>query len=253
MVIIGAGVPKRSMGHYHAKQFLDGPVAGARLAHVVEPYLLGKGKSSPEAAVFREWAASVRNVTFHPCVNNLPPPTGSRLAFVCGRTGENPELFTQIVPHCSHVYLEKPGAESRERLVEMAAHAAAHNTSVYMGYNKNVSAYVLRALDIHQNRAGGTITFAHNNAYTPDQLDECFERNAEGILLNMAIHELAILRTHFGTSVGHIADVILDRDFSVCETRGAYTDFSRLAFTLRTHSGQSLGIRADRYGCGVCL
>eukprot|EP01048_Picozoa_sp_COSAG05_P000984 COSAG05_NODE_31_length_28416_cov_170.150652_7_plen_83_part_00 len=47
-------------------------------------------------------------------------------------------------------------------------------------------------------RTGGLTTFVHNNDYALEELDECFERNAEGMLKNMAVHELALAVTHYG-------------------------------------------------------
>ena len=52
---------------------------------------------------------------------------------------------------------------------------------------------VLKALEFEKKTAGATTKFVHNNAYKEEELGECFERNAEGMLKNMAIHELALL------------------------------------------------------------
>ena len=32
---------------------------------------------------------------------------------------------------------------------------------------------------------GSVTTYVHNNAYTEEELPECFERNSEGLLKNM--------------------------------------------------------------------
>ena len=42
-----------------------------------------------------------------------------------------------------------------------------------------------QAIEAHRSIEGASITFIHNNAYTPTELGECFERNSEGILKNM--------------------------------------------------------------------
>jgi len=66
-----------------------------------------------------------------------------------------------------------------------------------MGYNKNVTPYVRKALAAAKAAPGSTTTYVHNNAYKTSELAECFERNAEGMLKNMAIHELALLATYW--------------------------------------------------------
>ena len=81
-----------------------------------------------------------------------------------------------------------------------------------MGYNKNVTPYVLKALAAQKANPGSDIEFIHNNAYKTDELGECFERNAEGMLKNMAIHELALLATYFGVTVDNIASVAPDAE-----------------------------------------
>ena len=66
---------------------------------------------------------------------------------------------------------------------------------------------MLKALDFEKKTPGATTKFVHNNAYKEDELGECFERNAEGMLKNMAIHELALLATYWGVTVDTIASV----------------------------------------------
>lgn len=90
------------------------------------------------------------------------------------------------------------------------SYAKTKGVPVYMGYNKNVTPYVLKvlerirngggvagapsdhvcvhtmqALEFQKKTPGASTTFIHNNAYTPPELGECFERNAEGMLKNM--------------------------------------------------------------------
>jgi hypothetical protein len=75
----------------------------------------------------------------------------------------------------------------------MAASAEAAGVPVSMGYNKNVTQYVADARAAEASAGAGAVTkFIHNNAYESEELDECFERNAEGMLKNMAVHELAV-------------------------------------------------------------
>ncbi len=84
------------------------------------------------------------------------------------------------------MYLEKPGAPTVAELEEMRAYAKSKGVPVYMGYNKNVTPYVRLALDAARRVNGPTTTtYVHNNAYKTEELPECFERNAEGMLKNM--------------------------------------------------------------------
>ena len=52
-----------------------------------------------------------------------------------------------LLNRCTHIFLEKPGAPSVGELEEMAAYAADKGVEVYMGYNKNVTPYVLKVRD----------------------------------------------------------------------------------------------------------
>ena len=54
------------------------------------------------------------------------------------------------------------------------------------GFNKNVTAYVTKGREALAKVPGGDFTLVHHNAYKADELGECFERNAEGMLKNMA-------------------------------------------------------------------
>ena len=78
---------------------------------------------------------------------------------------------------------------------------------VSMGYNKNVAGYVAEARAAEAAHPAATTTFIHNNAYAPEELDECFERNSEGMLKNMAVHELCLAVTYYGVTAANIASV----------------------------------------------
>ena len=91
------------------------------------------------------------------------------------------------------------------------------------------------------------------NDYTEESLGECFERNAEGMLKNMAIHELALAATFFGMTADSIADVAVDAGNCDCRTIGAYTDFAKIDFTLTNTAGGKLRIVADRCGGDGCF
>lgn len=82
---------------------------------------------------------------------------------------------------CKAVYLEKPGAPTVAELEAMRAYANEKGVAVYMGYNKNVTPYVRKALAAAKAAPGSITTYVHNNAYKKSELPECFERNAEGM------------------------------------------------------------------------
>ena len=125
-----------------------------------------------------------------------------------------------IAKGCTHIFLEKPGAPSVGELEEMAAYAEDKGVAVYMGYNKNVTKYVTLAREFEAKTPGAVTTFIHNNAYGTDELGECFERNSEGMLKNMAVHELALLVTYYGVTADTIESVVADKEYSNCLTIG---------------------------------
>jgi len=256
VVLVGCGVPKRGMGWYHAKQMLEGDVPSACLTTVVEPYFLGPGAESPPGVAFNAWAKEMEETygtKFCKDVSEIEFK-GPTLALISGRTGDNPRLLKEIIAAgATHIYLEKPGAPSVAELEEMKAYAASKGVPVYMGYNKNVTPYVLKALAAQKANPGSDIEFIHNNAYKTDELGECFERNAEGMLKNMAIHELALLATYFGVTVDNIASVAPDAEYSNCLTLAGpsgkeFTDFAKVGFTVTTKDGKKVTVKADRCG-----
>jgi predicted dehydrogenase len=255
VVLIGCGVPKRGMGWYHGKQMLEGQVPSAKLTTIVEPFFLGPGADSDAGKAFNEWAAEMTKkygTKFAKSVDELEL-TGPTLALISGRTADNPRLLKEVIAKgVTHVYLEKPGAPTVGELQEMKKYAKDKGVPVYMGYNKNVTPYVKKALEF-QAKNGGAVTFIHNNAYTEDQLGECFERNAEGMLKNMAIHELALLATYYGVTVENIKSVTPDAEYSSCQTLTGpsgkeFTDFSKVGFTIETKDGKTVTVKADRCG-----
>jgi len=249
VALVGCGVPKRGMGWYHGVQMIDGRVPSGRLTDVVEPWFLGAGADSDAGKEFKAWADSVSGVAFHSSVAGMARPAGPKLALISGRTADNPRLLKEVIEQgCTHVFLEKPGAPTVGELEEMAAYAKSKGVGVFMGYNKNVTKYVTEAREFEARTPGASTTFCANNAYKPEELDECFERNSEGMLKNMAVHELALLVTFYGVKLETIKSVSADKDFSVCETRGAYTDFSRVGFTIETTEGKTLTVKSDRCG-----
>ena len=287
-VIIGCGCPKRGMGWFHALQLLNEECPSTELTHIVEPWFLGAGADSPpgefdlsrdassrsfvrsllrfrivprtfplagaEFAEFKdEWEAK-KGVQFHTSVADLPATDKPRMALIAGRTADNPRLLREVIDGgCASVMLEKPGAPSVAELEGMAEYAKSKGVQVFMGFNKNIARYVQQARKAEAAAGAGASTkFVSLNAYKPDELAECFERNAEGMLKNMAIHELALAATFYGVTADSIAHVSVDAANSESLTLGEFTDFSKVDFTITTNAGKKVSIFADRCGGNGC-
>jgi len=137
----------------------------------------------------------------------------------------------------------------------MKEEAEAAGVEVLMGYNKNVCKYVSKTREFAAGVPVSHVTFVSNNAYenTAESLGECFERNAEGMLKNMAIHELALLVSFYDVSVENIESVSADKEFSSMQTLAgpsgeARTDFEKIKFTIKTKNGNEVSVSADRCG-----
>lgn len=264
IVLVGCGCPLRGMGWYHAVQLLGGKCPSAKLTHVIEPWFLGGGKDGPGGKEFGEWAEKVKEeygVVFGTSLGDLPPVAEGvkRCALVSGRTADNPRLVGEAIKAgCSCIYLEKPGAPTVTELEAMKKEAADANVPVFMGYNKNVCKYVAKTREFSNANEGSHITFVSNNTYedNDESLGECFERNCEGMLKNMAIHELALVVSFFDVSVDNIDSVVADKSFSSMKTlKGPsgkeWTDFDKIKFTIKTKTGKQVSIQADRCGGDV--
>eukprot|EP00571_Detonula_confervacea_P015420 CAMPEP_0172305802 /NCGR_PEP_ID=MMETSP1058-20130122/7022_1 /TAXON_ID=83371 /ORGANISM="Detonula confervacea, Strain CCMP 353" /LENGTH=385 /DNA_ID=CAMNT_0013017511 /DNA_START=24 /DNA_END=1181 /DNA_ORIENTATION=- len=259
VVLVGCGAPNRGMGWYHAVQMLEGRCPSASLDYVVEPWFLGGGATGPGGPEFKEWAdesASKYGTAFETSMANLPDPKQPRCALISGRTADNPRLFTEcIAAKSSTIFLEKPGAPTVVELQGMKDEAEAAGVGVLMGYNKNVCKYVRKTREFAETVPGSHVTFVSNNAYenTPESLGECFERNAEGMLKNMAIHELALLASFYDVSVENIESVTADKEYSSMQTLPGpsgteFTDFDKIKFTIKTKTGKEVTVAADRCG-----
>jgi len=259
MVLVGCGAPNRGMGWYHAVQMLEGRCPSASLDYVIEPWFLGGGATGPGGPEFGEWAeesTAKYGTSFDTSLGNLPEPKQPRCALISGRTADNPRLFTESIgAKCSTIFLEKPGAPTVAELQGMKDEAEAAGVGVLMGYNKNVCKYVRKTREFAETVPGSHVTFVSNNAYenTPESLGECFERNAEGMLKNMAIHELALLASFYDVSVENIESVTADKEYSSMQTLTGpsgkeWTDFDKIKFTIKTKTGKEVTVAADRCG-----
>jgi len=259
VILVGCGAPNRGMGWYHAIQMLEKKCPSASLDYIVEPWFMGAGSESPAGQEFKEFQEETEatyGTKFAASLSDLPPAAAPRLALISGRTADNPRLLTEsIAMGSSCIYLEKPGAPTVAELEAMKEEAEAAKVEVLMGYNKNVCKYVRKTREFAATIPGSHVTFVSNNAYenTPESLGECFERNAEGMLKNMAIHELALLASFYDVTVDNIASVTADKEFSSMQTLPGpsgkeFTDFDRIKFTIETKNGNKVSVAADRCG-----
>jgi len=259
VILVGCGAPNRGMGWYHGLQMVEKRCPSASLDYVVEPWFMGAGAETPGGPEFKECQAEWTEkygVKFTTSLSELPPPKAPRMALISGRTADNPALLSEsIAQGCKCIMLEKPGAPTVTELESMQAEAKDAGVEVLMGYNKNVCKYVRKTREYAEGVDGGHVTFVSNNAYenTPESLGECFERNAEGMLKNMAIHELALLVSFYDVSVDNIESVTADKEFSSMQTlKGPsgkeWRDFDKIKFTIKTKNGNEVSVAADRCG-----
>jgi len=261
VILVGCGCPLRGMGWYHAVQLLGDECPHAELKYVVEPWFMGggaKGPGGPEFAEFQKTTEEKYGVKFHTSLKDIPKPAEGvkRMALISGRTADNPRLLNEAIENgCHTIYLEKPGAPTVTELEAMKKAASDAGVGVLMGYNKNVCKYVSRVRAHAATVADSHVTFVSNNTYenTAESLGECFERNAEGMLKNMAIHELALLVSFYDVSVDNIESVTADKEFSSMQTLTGpsgkeWTDFDKIKFTIKTKTGKEVSVQADRCG-----
>ena len=260
--IVGCGSPSRGMGWFHGLQLVEGECPSATLSDVVEPWFLGGGADSPGGAEFAEgvvdvwspgvkFAAGLSAETWSGAAEGEP-----KLALIAGRTPDNPGFFRQALDSgATHILLEKPGAPTVGELEDMAKTAQSAEVPVFMGFIKNIATYFTEALAVAEKNPSALVTLTSLNDYenTEASLGECFERNSEGMLKNMAIHELALAATFFDMKADTIADVAVDAANCDCRTIGDYTDFAKLDFTLTNKNGGKLRVVADRCGGDGCF
>mmetsp|Transcript_402 Transcript_402/g.602 ORF Transcript_402/g.602 Transcript_402/m.602 type:complete len:344 (+) Transcript_402:1-1032(+) len=242
------------MGWYHAKQILDGEVPEGRLTHVVEPWLLGPGRDSSFGKEFAEWARGLESVECLDSVEKLPIAKGkSELVVVSARSADNGRLTREVLEKgYKAVYLEKPGALLANELEDLHRFSETCEAMVMMGYVKNCAKYVKQLLDEVRKRSSSksslSITFVHSNAYKKEELPECFERNCEGALKNMVIHELALIATFFDVQSNSITSLSCDHSETSVQSYNGFEDFEKGSFTIKRKNESDLKIQFDRCG-----
>ena len=153
--IVGCGLPGRGMGWFHGLQLVNGDIGKAKLTDVVEPWFLGGGKDSDAGKVFAaecvdSWSPDVAfQAGLSTSTWSGAAPGEPKLALIAGRTVDNPGFFQQALDSgATHILLEKPGAPTVGELESMAATAEKADVPVFMGFIKNISAYLEGALAV---------------------------------------------------------------------------------------------------------
>jgi len=258
IILIGMGLPKKGMGWYHLLQLLneEGLKEYVDVKGVVEPFFLNSDLCKSVPASFTDFVDENSQIHFVKNVEELDDFGPNTLCLIAGRTMDNPKFFKQCIEKgAGYIYLEKPGASTVKELEEMKELADSNNVKVYLGYNKNVTPYVQKALKLANQLDTAHVLFRHNNSYKKRDLPECFARNSEGMLKNMAIHELALLASFFNITVDSVASFKIDKKISekleLSYQGKSYTDFSKILFTVTNKKKQSVSIMADRCGGNV--
>lgn len=255
VVLVGCGMPKKSMGWYHLTQLMKMKDDGVDVVAVVEPFFCGICSDVPgEFTKFRIEMEREHGITFYGSPSELPELSPDTLCLLAGRTCDNPKYFEVCLDKGAKcIYLEKPGAETVEQLERMKNLALSRTVPcrVFVGFNKNVTSYVTKALKFAKETPNSHINFVHNNSYKPEELGECFKRNSEGMLKNMAIHELCLLVSFYDVRVNTVFKITADKELSSKRTIDGVTDLASVSFTVTTLAGASATVTADRCGGNV--
>eukprot|EP00747_Dinoflagellata_sp_TGD_P056369 gnl/TRDRNA2_/TRDRNA2_150052_c1_seq3.p1 gnl/TRDRNA2_/TRDRNA2_150052_c1~~gnl/TRDRNA2_/TRDRNA2_150052_c1_seq3.p1 ORF type:complete len:426 (-),score=79.63 gnl/TRDRNA2_/TRDRNA2_150052_c1_seq3:56-1279(-) len=268
IIAVGCGEPKKAMGWYHLTQLLEMSSVDVRISlhAVIEPWYLGKGKGGPGSSRFEAFCEELRTahpkIQFYACVQDmpalLPSPDTATMALISGRTCDAQASFeAMILKGVTHVYLEKPGAETTAQLNSMREVAASKGVSVLMGYNKNAAQYSRDGLAEFQRRKaslgiGPLVTLQHCNAISPDELKAfMLGPGGEGMVHNMCCHELALAATLFGVTRDRITRVtIVPEKSELLDLGEKRADWKSLCFRLQVKGASLPEIQFSIDRCG---
>jgi predicted dehydrogenase len=265
VVVVGCGLPKKGMGWFHLTQLLE--MERVNVTAVVEPFFMNPDLCPTPPDSWNELMTSLIDIGVQvvPSLASLTPTKKPTMCLIAGRTHDNPQLFHDCVVKfaAKFIYLEKPGAPTVDDLQDMQILADQYDTKVFIGYNKNVTPYIQKTIALARATRNSHVFFCHNNSYTQADLPEVFSRNPEGLLKNMAIHELALLVTYFDVKVDTISKFKVNSSKLFSEKISVWkpdtslpnpeyiTDFSRCAFKITLKSGRHVSVMADRCGGNV--
>ena len=254
VILVGVGLPGRSVGWLHLEQLLQVPQVN--VTDIVEPWWMGNDADTTGRRLFAEARSSIKalgQIRFHATIDQVSSFTRRNpcLVVIASRASDTPKLFRSAVERgASHIFVEKPCATTLEEIRAMKALADKFGVDVVVGYQKTVSDYVQRAVDFCAARQRQIITvlLEHHNPHSLGDLGSVFRQNREGMLLNQCSHELAVWITHWDLTPEDVIDIQVDRERTTLSTIDGITDFSEISFILTTTQGQRLGLQASRCG-----
>jgi len=111
VVVVGCGLPKKSMGWYHVDQLQKMTTSNANVVSIVEPYFVSLGDKAPRS--WLNFVSSNPQITFVESVSDLPPFPPTTLCLIATRARDSPAMFEACLDNGAKcIFLEKPGAES---------------------------------------------------------------------------------------------------------------------------------------------
>ncbi|WHI52841.1 Gfo/Idh/MocA family oxidoreductase [Microbulbifer sp. MLAF003] len=254
VTVIGVGLPGESIGWLHLLQLMKMP--NVVVDAVVEEYWLsGNVASSDKGMAFQEEMARLRaqfgDFKIYSSLDQLSKVNHSykNLAVISVRTQSTKEIFEFVIAKgYRNIYLEKPGADSLEKLREMERIADEKHVNVVVGYQKHIASYVNEAERVNAKwkLKSRSVGFIHHNPHPEANLESVFRQNAEGMLLNQCCHELELCTAKWNLAPHNIVDVVVNRDETSQKRFGDIEDFKKLSFTLKTNLGVSFSFLATR-------
>ncbi|GAB2876642.1 hypothetical protein GCM10027180_03740 [Microbulbifer echini] len=242
------------MGWLHLYQLMAMPNVVVDV--VVEEYWLSSDVVDSERGLaFHKEMARLRaqfgNFEIYSTLDQLPraDPSLKNLVVISIRTSSNVRVFESVVAKgYRNIYLEKPGADSLEKLQTMQRLADADSVNVVIGYQKHIARYVKETEKIDQNWSlhSRTVGFIHHNPHPESSLESVFRQNREGMLLNQCCHELELCVGKWNLAPHNIVDVVVNRGETERKSFGDIEDFKKLSFTLKTNLGVSFSFFATR-------
>ncbi|MFA0813445.1 Gfo/Idh/MocA family oxidoreductase [Microbulbifer epialgicus] len=254
VTVIGVGLPGESIGWLHLFQLMNMP--NVEVDAVVEEFwLLGDVASSDKGMAFQEEMARLRgqfgDFKIYSSLEQMPKvnPSYKNLVVISVRTQSTKRIFDFVVAKgYGNIYLEKPGADSLEKLREMERSAVEKRVNVVVGYQKHIASYVNEVARINEKwkLKSRSVGFIHHNPHPEANLESVFKQNAEGMLLNQCCHELELCAAKWNLAPHNIVDVVVNQDETVQKRFGDIEDFKKLSFTLKTNLGVSFSFLATR-------
>lgn len=254
VTVVGVGLPGESIGWLHLSQLMNMP--NVVVDGIVEEYWLSTDvATSEQGIVFQEEMLRLKSqfgdFKIYSSIEQVPKADSSskNMIVISIRTQSSLHFFESVVAKgYRNIYLEKPGADSLEKLQAMERIADEKQVKVVVGYQKHIASYVKKVekLDQKWKLKSRSVGFVHHNPHPESNLESVFRQNAEGMLLNQCCHELEICVAKWNLAPHNIIDVVVNKDETVRKRFGDIEDFKKLSFTLKTNLGVSFSFLATR-------